>query len=45
MRNIFGMNIMYIQIDINTEIEINELEDLPKLNLLMESSNMKINKS
>src|SRR5690625_3779488 len=36
---------MHIQIDINTEIEINGLEDLPKLNLLMESSNMKINKS
>src|SRR5699024_12645742 len=32
-------------IDINTEIEINGLEDLPKLNLLMESSNMEINKS
>src|SRR5699024_2320361 len=45
MHNIFGVNIMHIQIDINTEIEINGLEDLPKLNLLMESSNMKINKS
>src|SRR5699024_7398042 len=44
MHNIFGVNIMHIQIDINTEIEINGLEDLPKLNLLMESSNMKINK-
>src|SRR5699024_3107600 len=31
------------QIDINTEIEINTLEDLPKLNLLMESCNMKVN--
>jgi len=30
---------MHIQIDINTEIEINGLEDLPKLNLLMERSN------
>ena len=36
MHNIFGVNIMHIQIDINTEIEINGLEDLPKLNLLME---------
>lgn len=36
---------MHMQIDINTEIEINTLEDLPKLNLLMESCNMKVNKS
>jgi len=36
---------MHMQIDINTEIEINTLEDLPKLNLFMESCNMKVNKS
>src|SRR5690625_7893616 len=36
---------MHMQIDINTEIEINTLEDLPKLNLLTESCNMKVNKS
>lgn len=34
---------MHMQIDINTKIEINTLEDLPKLNLLMESCNMKVN--
>jgi len=45
MHNIFEVNILHIQVDINTEIEINGLEDLPKLNLLMERSNMKINKS
>jgi len=36
---------MHMQIDINTKIEINTLEDLSKLNLLMESCNMKVNKS
>ena len=36
---------MHMQIDINTKVEINTLEDLPKLNLLMESCNMKVNKS
>src|SRR5690625_2539580 len=36
---------MHIQINVNTEIEINDLTDLPKLKLLMESSHMKINKS
>lgn len=39
------MNIVHIQLNINTEIEINDLTDLPKLKLLMESSHMKINKS
>src|SRR5699024_10977695 len=41
----FGVNIVHIQLNINTEIEVNSLTDLPKLKLLMESSNMKINKS
>lgn len=39
------MNIVYIQLNINTEIEIKSLTDLPKLKLFMESSHMKINKS
>ena len=34
-----------MQIDVNTNIEINSLADLPKFNLLMESLKMKINKS
>ncbi|MFP3919951.1 IS21 family transposase [Lysinibacillus telephonicus] len=36
---------MYMQINVNTNIEINTLADLPKLKLLMESLKMKINKS
>ena len=36
---------MHIKIDVNTEIEIKELTDLPKLKLFMESLDMKINKS
>src|SRR5690625_1088647 len=36
---------MHIKIDVNTEIEIKELTDLPKLKIFMESLNMKINKS
>lgn len=36
---------MHIQLNINTEIQINSLTDLPKLKLLTESSHMKINKS
>lgn len=36
---------MHVHLDISTDIEINCLEDLPKLKLLMESLNMKINKS
>lgn len=39
------MNIVHIKLNINTEIEINDLTDLPKLKLFMESSRMKINKS
>lgn len=39
------MKIMHIQIKINTEIEITTLTDLPRLKLLMEGSNMKVNKS
>lgn len=36
---------MHIKIDVNTEIEVKELTDLPKLKIFMESLNMKINKS
>lgn len=36
---------MHIKLNINTEIEINNLTDLPKLKLFMGSSHMKINKS
>lgn len=36
---------MHMQININTDIEINSLSDLPKLKVLMESLKMKINKS
>ncbi|WP_058485352.1 IS21 family transposase [Defluviitalea phaphyphila] len=36
---------MIIQMDINTNIKINKLEDLNKLKPLMEGSNLKINKS
>ncbi|WP_421662153.1 IS21 family transposase [Lysinibacillus telephonicus] len=36
---------MYMKIDVNTNIEINSLADLPKFKLLMESLKMKINKS
>lgn len=42
--NIFGVNIMYIQLNINTEVEINNLTDLPKFKLLTESLHMKIKK-
>lgn len=36
---------MHMQININTDIEINNLLDLPKFKMLMESLKMKINKS
>ncbi|MFD2217166.1 IS21 family transposase, partial [Metabacillus endolithicus] len=36
---------MHVQLDLTTEIEVKSLEDLPKLKFLMESLNMKINKS
>lgn len=36
---------MHIQININVDVEINHLVDLPKLKLLLESSNMKVNQS
>jgi len=45
LHNIFELNIMHMQIDINTEMKINTVEDLPKLNLLMKSCNMRVNKS
>lgn len=36
---------MHIQLNVNTKIEVNKLTDLPKLKLLMEGLDMKINKS
>src|SRR5699024_10054387 len=39
------VNMMHIAIDINTNLEITSLTDLPKLKLLMENLKMKINKS
>ncbi|WP_079708716.1 IS21 family transposase [Paraliobacillus ryukyuensis] len=36
---------MHMQINVNTNIELNSLLDLPKLKLLLESLKMKINKS
>ncbi|WP_374193961.1 hypothetical protein [Alkalihalobacillus sp. BA299] len=36
---------MHMQLNINTDIEITSLLDLPKLKMLMESLKMKINKS
>lgn len=36
---------MHMPININTDIEVNSLSDLPKLKMLMESLKMKINKS
>ncbi len=39
------MNIVHIQLNINTNVEVKCLTDLPKLKMLLESSNMKINKS
>ncbi|PGT79443.1 IS21 family transposase [Bacillus sp. AFS040349] len=36
---------MHMSLNINTDIEINSLSDLPKLKMLMESLKMKINKS
>lgn len=45
LHNIHEVDIMHMQININTDIEINNLLDLPKLKMLMESLNMIINKS
>ena len=36
---------MIIRTDIYSEVEINNLEDLHKLNILMDVNNLKINKS
>ena len=36
---------MYMQIDIQTSVEIPSLVDLPKIKLLMENLKMKVNKS
>src|SRR5690625_3501801 len=45
LHNLDEVNIMHIAIDINTELNISSLTDLPKLKLLMENLKMKINKS
>jgi hypothetical protein len=45
MHNILGVNIMHMPININTDIEIKSLIDLPKLKILIENLKMKINKS
>lgn len=39
------VNIMHMQVKINTDLEWNQLSDLPKIKMLMESLHMKINKS
>ncbi|WP_019416241.1 helix-turn-helix transcriptional regulator [Paenisporosarcina sp. TG20] len=36
---------MHFNVDVTTNLEINSLTDLPKLKILMENLNMKINKS
>lgn len=36
---------MHIAVNVNTEIEINSLLDLPKLKMLLEGSKIKVNKS
>src|SRR5690625_945070 len=45
LHNNSGVNIMHIELNVNADVEINDLTDLPKLKLLMESSKMKVNKS
>src|SRR5699024_3717721 len=45
LHNFYEVNIMHIAIDINTELNISRLTDLPKLKLLMQNLKMKINKS
>lgn len=45
LHTILEVNRMHIAIDINTNIEITSLTDLPKLKLLMENLKMTINKS
>jgi transposase len=45
LHNIPEVNIMHMQLNVNTKIEINSLSDLPKIKILMENLNMKINKS
>jgi len=40
-----GVNIMYIKIDVNTEIEIKILTNLSNLKIFMESLNIKIHRS
>lgn len=45
MHNYFEVKNVHVALNITTEIEINTLEDLPKLKVLMENLKMKINKS
>ena len=45
LHTILEVNRMHIAIDINTNLEITSLTDLPKLKLLMENLKMTINKS
>lgn len=45
MHNLLEVENMHVQLDITTEFEIKDLTDLPKFKVLMESLNMKINKS
>lgn len=45
LHTILEVNGMHIAIDINTNLEIASLTDLPKLKLVMENLKMKINKS
>lgn len=45
LHTILEVNRMHIAIDINTNLEITSLTDLPKLKLLMENLKMRINKS
>lgn len=41
----FEVNCIHVKLDITTDIQIESLVDLPKLKILMENLNMKINKS
>lgn len=45
MHNIPEVIIMHMIVNVNTDLEINSLLDLPKLKTLLESLKMKINKS
>jgi hypothetical protein len=45
LHNILEVYIMHYNVDVTTDLELNSLTDLPKLKILMENLNMKINKS